>query len=331
MPSAVSGVVGGLFGSSKTPSAPNVQTWVPSNISGADTSFTNLINSMTASNPYQQYAPYAQTTFGQGFNNPYAGGYQASADTAGTAYGNVGNMATGNANALSTAAGAALPAASSVLTMGFDPQSDLYRRTLQQLTDSINVNQAGRGITDSPYGASIADNAISNFNIDWQNNQLQRALQALSGYTTGVGNTGNIMSTAENLGTAGANAFNNAGAVPFNASNTIIGSRNTALQNLLQVLGNPGSGAYQNINLGNLLGYMQLGADQSNAQGDFSLKNYANQLAAAQNASAGLGGLAGGITSLLNGGQSSGFGGILNTMLPSASSIFSSAGTAAAA
>jgi hypothetical protein len=31
----------------------------------------------------------------------------------------------------------------------------------------------------TPYGAAAEGNAISNFNIDWQNNQLKRELEGL--------------------------------------------------------------------------------------------------------------------------------------------------------
>ena len=61
---------------------------------------------------------------------------------------------------------------------GFDPQNQLYNRTLGQVTDQGRVAQAARGIDMTPYGAQIEGQNLNNFNIDWQNNQLGRETSA---------------------------------------------------------------------------------------------------------------------------------------------------------
>ena len=336
MGSSVGGLTGGIFGSSSTPSVPNVTAWQPTGTSAFDTSYQNLLNSSIANNPYTTYTPQATATFNQQYNNPYAGAYQSAADVAGAAYGQTGTNAVNSSNAINTAANATLPAATQALNMGFDPQNALYQQQNQQNQDSVNAAQAARGITNSPYGASVSNTANTNFNLDWQNNQLQRALQSLAGYDTAVGSAASNATSAENLGSAGANAINNAGAVPFAATNTIAGNQSTALNNLLSVLGNSGAGTYNNTNLSNLMQYLSLGAGQSNNQAQLSLDNYANQLKASQNASSGMGGIASSLFNMLNGGSFSansstgggnganggagGFGGILNSILGSSSS-----------
>lgn len=83
----------------------------------------------------------------------------------------------------------------SVLNTAFDPQSALYNRTQQQLTEQNRVAQAARGIQMSPYGAALENSANENFNIDWQNQQLARQTQGLSaaqgayGSAQGMGNS----------------------------------------------------------------------------------------------------------------------------------------------
>jgi hypothetical protein len=62
-----------------------------------------------------------------------------------------------------------------------DPQNALYNRTLQQVQDQSRQASSVRGIGMSPEAAGIENQATSNFNIDWQNNQLSRMIAALGG------------------------------------------------------------------------------------------------------------------------------------------------------
>ena len=81
-----------------------------------------------------------------------------------------------------------LGAGQQIYNMGLDPQSALYGRTLQQLQDQTGATNSMYGLGSSAAGAGVANQALSNFNIDWQNNQLSRALQGLQGYA-GAANT----------------------------------------------------------------------------------------------------------------------------------------------
>lgn len=298
MGTSIGGIAGGLFGGS-TPSAPNVQTYQPTGTAAFDQLFQNLLTPQSNNNPYSTYTPQAVQTFNQQYNNPAAAGYQTAANNAGAAYGTTGNNAVAASGQINNAAMQALPAATQTLNMGFDPQSALYKQTLQQLNDQVNANSASRGITNSPYGASVANSADSTFNIDWQNNQLSSALQALSGYTGAVTSAGNSATTAGALGSNGAAALNNAGAVPFNATNTIAGNQSTALNQLLSIIGS-GSQGYTDNNLSQLMSYLQLGASQSKAQAELTIQNYANQLAASQASQKGAGTLGSSLTNLAN-------------------------------
>lgn len=298
MPSAVGGIVGGLFGGS-TPSSPTVTTFQPSGTAAFDQQYQNLTNQVGASNPYAALAPQANATFNAAYSNPYAPEYQASANTAGGSYGTQGATDIANAGALTDAGNTALTGANQVLQQGFDPQSALYQRTLQQLNDQVGANSASRGITNSPYGASVANSADSNFNIDWQAQQLQNQLAALTGYTSGVTGANSDFSGSSTLGNAGAGEQAKAGAVPFAASTDITNSQSDAMNQLLSVLGNYGSGQYNQNTLTDLMSYLQLGAGQSNTQANLDLQNYQNALKASQASQSGLGGLvSGGLNAL---------------------------------
>lgn len=82
---------------------------------------------------------------------------------------------------LQTNANTLLNSGNSILNTAFDPQNQLYDQQFQKQRDQTNVNEAQRGITMSPYGAGVSNQADTNFNIGWQNNQLNRELQGIQG------------------------------------------------------------------------------------------------------------------------------------------------------
>lgn len=154
----------------------------------------------------------------------------------------------------------------------FDPQQALYQRTQQQLQDQTNVNLANSGVASTPYGQSVLGNTLGNFNIDWQNNLLNREIQggqAASGlYGQGlsqllnpiqeqIANAQGMGGAASGLANAGLNLFTE----PSLAQGTALGQGvnaattlgNTALQSLLGPANAQTVAALQGTNaLGNL-------------------------------------------------------------------------------
>lgn len=94
-------------------------------------------------------------------------------------------------------------AGQSVWNTAQDPQSALYNRTQQQLVDQMNATNAMNGVAGSPYAAGLTNQGLSNFNIDWQNNQLSRQLQGLSGLTGANNAAGGLFQGAFNTLNAG--------------------------------------------------------------------------------------------------------------------------------
>ena len=100
-------------------------------------------------------------------------------------------------------------AAQQVLNTGFDPQNALYDRQQQQTSDKANAINAMYGLGTSAAGAGLANDASRNFNIDWQNNQLARQVQALGAYGAEQGVNTNDLATLMNTGTNNYNTLTN--------------------------------------------------------------------------------------------------------------------------
>lgn len=87
-----------------------------------------------------------------------------------------------------------------------DPQQALHDRMQQQVVDASRSGQSARGIAMSPYGAGVENKAVSDFNMDWQNQQLARQIAGLGGMNqsyTGANQSG----AAGSLGLGGAMDF----------------------------------------------------------------------------------------------------------------------------
>jgi hypothetical protein len=106
------------------------------------------------------------------------------------------------------------PYIDTMLATAFDPQKELYGRTLQQVTDQTRSAEAARGVANTPYGAAAEGQTLGNFNIDWDNAQLARQQTGLAsaGNTYGqlIHGGAEAASPAEAAIAAYANAFNTA-------------------------------------------------------------------------------------------------------------------------
>ena len=112
-----------------------------------------------------------------------------------------------------------------------DPQHQLYNYMLQQTQDQSRAGTSARGIGMSPEAAGLEQQATTNFNMDWQNQQLARQAQGLSGMTQAYGGAGQQGALAGvNLGQAagygqqGAQNTLQSGQVPWQAQQTAYGA-----------------------------------------------------------------------------------------------------------
>lgn len=66
-----------------------------------------------------------------------------------------------------------------ILGTAFDPQGALYDQLQNQVRQQSAATAGAAGLGDTAYGASTIDNTLANFNINWQNQQLQRQATGL--------------------------------------------------------------------------------------------------------------------------------------------------------
>lgn len=66
-----------------------------------------------------------------------------------------------------------IPYADQALRNAFDPQRDIYRQYLADVTDQANAQQALRGVANTPYGAAVTGDTLGRFNTAWNAQQIQ--------------------------------------------------------------------------------------------------------------------------------------------------------------
>jgi hypothetical protein len=229
MPWGVAATVGGaLVSSALAPSSSagggGSNLYTPSGLGGADQGWQALNQS--------QLGLYNQ-------GNPYAGGYQTVAGESGQRYGQLGDIASGYAGQLGQQAQSAYGAQNylqgagqGIYNMATDPQLALYNRTQQQLGDQVNAGQAQRGLGNSAVGGSEYNQAMNNFNIDRQNQQLNRATQgagalgSLYGQAGSYGQLGNAdLSGSLATGAQGIGYHTQMGQLPYQTAQGITGNQ----------------------------------------------------------------------------------------------------------
>lgn len=287
------------------PSASNVNIPQPYQLPGMGTAASGALAPLAnypGANMGGWSVPLAQTTGTNLYNNPYAGGYQAGAGTAGalgqgaatTAYGAGGGLiSTGQGDI--AAAQPFVADASTIMNLGLDPQSALYARTLQQVQDQTRAGNLAAGVGTTPYGAGIEAQNVSNFNIDWQNQALQRAAAGAQGASTAAGIGTNLTQTGAGLVGQGAGLqaaapgqYLTASGMPYGAYEAIgtgqygalTGAQNVAsgAQGLYQA---PITGYQQYLGIGNQANQVanqnyQLQLAQQNAAFNQMQTNYGN-------------------------------------------------------
>ncbi|KVF31756.1 hypothetical protein WJ08_13790 [Burkholderia vietnamiensis] len=258
--------------------------YIPTGLNTADTTWQNLLSSINTAYGANNSTPIAQGSLWGGIaaNNLYGPGYQFQADAAGEQYARLANqLAQRSGNSFNTQDNL-VNAGWNVYNTAMDPQSALYNRTRQQVTDQSNAVNSMYGLGTSAAGAGLTNQALSNFNIDWQNNQLQRQLQGLQGYA-GMANTAGRYGE---LGTSQASAVPGntllAGSTPYNVGQTIAATPGSLANTYGSYLNSNLYGPAEGI-MGSTIPYMNYGQGaqsvpfQSQAQGAGALGSLVSQ------------------------------------------------------
>jgi len=138
-----------------------------------------------------------------------------------------------------------LTQANAINQQAFDPRADLYGSLQQSALDRSNAINAMSGVAGSPYGAGVTSDALDNFDINWQNQQLGRQIQ-------GAQATSPLYSGATNLAYGSAQLPNQVYMKQIADVLGALGAQNQA--------GAQGASAY-----GNLLGSAGQGLGQANS------------------------------------------------------------------
>lgn len=317
------GAIGSLFGSG-SPSQPNVQVYQPSGTTAQDSNLQTLLQQQQntiagANNPYTQYSPQFANVFNSLYNSPYAGGYQAAANTSGTQSTATGANALNNSTALSSGVNPLTQYSNQILQTAFDPSQALYAQNLQNTQNAANVANAQYGLTGQQAAGNL-NQATTNFGIDWQAQELANQAAGLQGAAAGYGAAGTAGNNALNLGTGAAQSTLAGGLTPYSAGTNIGNAQTSALQSYINALLGPSTSAQSTI--GNEQNYLNTGISASEDAASQAAQDYQNKVS---NTS----GLFGGIGSILGlgtGTTNSTLGGSAISSLFGGSSSSSSAG-----
>ena len=167
--------------------------YTPQGLTAADTAWQQAFGNQQ--NTVNQTGSTVQPLYQQSLNAQQGidySQYLQGAQQAGQSYTGLANMAGNQAGIYGQAAQTAqgqqsnlYANANQVAQTAFDPQNALYAQTQQQLSDQVNAGQAQRGLGISAVGGSEYNQAMSNFDINWQNQQLARQTQGLQAQATG--------------------------------------------------------------------------------------------------------------------------------------------------
>ena len=196
---AATAVMGGigladqLFGGSNqgpSPGATAGRFYNPNYLPQTDTNFNNLNSNYSnqATGLQNTVDPYFGQSLGQQANinmNPLIQAGQMG-----------GNASMVDARMLQLMGGQQAMAGNQIYQTAMDPQNAMFNRGQQQVTDQSNAVNSMYGLGSSPAGAANTAGALSNYDINWQNQQLQRQLQGVQGMTQANSAAGNFYGQA---------------------------------------------------------------------------------------------------------------------------------------
>lgn len=252
---------GGKVGGSQGGGLGASSVYVPQNSAANDTSFQDLLKALTGQ------GAQGGTAANQVVNNPYTPGMQTAANAAGTSLNKVGNAATAGSQNVTQNANAAIPYGNQILDTAFDPQHNLYDRELQQTQDQARAASSAAGLGTSGVGVGMENQAVNNFNLDWQDRQLGRENQGIQGYDSLLSSILSSLTGGTNLGQQGATDVAQGGALPWQTANA---GPEASLGALGQAQG------LTQQSLADILSYLGIGTDASNAANTSAKQGYNN-------------------------------------------------------
>lgn len=314
MPFAIAGPVLGAVAGAGVSSAlgPSSQAqgggdslYTPTGLGTADQSWQQLL---------QQELAAQQGIQGTAAQSGYGGNYQNNANLAAGLYSNLPGLlqqqaqgAYGTQQSLLGAGQNLLNAGQQVYNTAFDPQNALFNQLSNQQQQQSGATNSMYGLGSSAAGAGVANQNQQNFDINWQNQQLQRqstGLQALQGATSGYGTAAGQAAAYGQYGNqlqeAAPGYYLQAGATPYNVGMQLAGAPLTSAQSIQQ-----GIIPYLNYGQGATSNAYNAGSNSAGALGSAVSSGISGLGTATQNAG-GLANLFSGTTGSFGGGNFSG-------------------------
>lgn len=291
MASTIGSIAGGLLGGGAGAKAgpAGVGTYYP-NVGQNNQNYEQLINDQMGNiKQLQGVAPSAAfSNYDTASKNPFAQAFQTGAGQAGQAYTQAGNNSIGYGQAVGGQVNPLVQGSQQVMQMGLDPQRALHDQQRQGAMDTANATNAQYGLS-GPWAGHEANQAAQNFETNWQENALQRAMQGLSAGAGGINAAGNVGQQAGNLQTGGAADLYQGSGLPYNTAQGISNNQNLNLNDLISNIG-----GINNIDQGTMQSLLQY-LDQASRYG--LQQNQASNQAAGAGASGGMniGGILGGL------------------------------------
>lgn len=141
----------------------------------------------------------------------------------GAQYGELANVLGGYGSTMQDNASNSFGAGKNTYMTALDPQQALHDRMQQQVVDASRSGQSARGIAMSPYGAGVENKAVSDFNMDWQNQQLARQIAGLNSMDQANASGANSLSGAYGYFSGIPGMTSAAASAPINAQQAAYG------------------------------------------------------------------------------------------------------------
>jgi hypothetical protein len=215
---------------------------------------------------------------------------------------NTGTEITGQGQQVFGEANSIFPYAQQVFQTALDPQNQLYNWLQNQNLQQTQANEAMTGVGTTPYGMDVTNQSNMLFNINWQNQQLQRQIAGLQAGAGAIQTGAGIQQTGTGIEATGAGVqqaglgvetqapafISGTSAIPYATQSGITG---TSLQDIAAAAQN------QNIPIQDLLNFLA-GQNQTNTVANQTAQLGLNQ---SQLEMAQMAGLASGAGSLFGG------------------------------
>lgn len=224
----------GMFGGGPSQNVQLPPMWQMPGMDQAAGGAMSGIQDLLRMNVPQQLMPAYGQVAGNLMNNPFQGMAMGGAGAASGYGAHAANMAAGSGDFLTQMGQGMAPYAMGVMNAGFDPQNALYGRMAHDTQERARAGNEARGLDMSPYGAGLENDASRNFNIDWQNNALQRMISGVGAGAGAMGAGGNMMNMGANLSAMAPGLAMQSGMFPYQTFNQIGGDQLSALNSLSQ-------------------------------------------------------------------------------------------------